>query len=110
MLGAYLVYPNLWSLPVNVMPDHDHLIHGGLTESQIYLKRSLFDKNLYPANNWFEIIKNQTDNLLESGYTATFLMHPSCMKILDNFKSFNAFCKYISQFESYFVSEMAQRF
>ena len=106
--GAYLVYPNLWSLPVNVLPDHDHLIHGALTGTQNILKRSLFNGKLYSADNWLEILKNKTEALLKSKCTATYLIHPCCMKIIDDFKTFNAFCKYISKFKSYFVSEVAK--
>ena len=107
--GAYLVYPNLWSLPVNVMPDHDHLIHNGTIGTHSAGKRSLFNRELYSVNDWYEIIKNQTKVLLNLGHIAVLLVHPCCMKVSDNFQTFKTYCKFISKFESYFVSEIVQK-
>jgi len=91
---------NLISLPINVLPDHEHLYHGKRNEEQV---RKLINKGWqddftnqsYQPDRYFEIIKQQVKKIEKQGGIATLLLHPICMKIVDNFQSFEKFCQWL---------------
>jgi hypothetical protein len=96
------ILTNLYSLPINVLPDHDHLYHG------TYTKNNLISPERYVPEKWLEHAISQTDFLVKSGEIATLLVHPTCMKIADNFMVFDRLCKYIRKYTSVFVSDLVK--
>ncbi|OQX56504.1 MAG: hypothetical protein B5M53_01130 [Candidatus Cloacimonas sp. 4484_209] len=98
----------LISLPINVMPDHEHLYHGARNANHVkYLnwKGDCFGKESYTAEKWLDIVMKQVENIQAKGGIATLLVHPQCMDVLDRFKTFEKLCQYLSQYKSLFVSE-----
>ncbi len=92
----------LISLPLNVMPDHEHLYHGNRTPQHVRkeIKRGRkykFTQESYHIDKYFEIIKKQIKEIKEKGGVATVLLHPACMKVADNFKQFKEFCEWIEE-------------
>lgn len=92
----------LVSLPMNVLPDHEHLYHGPRTEEEVenYLKRGgsyeITNKSYY-IDDYFRIVKEQVEKINEKNGIATLLLHPICMKVADDFKNFEDFCKWVSE-------------
>lgn len=107
---------NLMSLPVNVLPDHDHLIHGSVVKKAsncnstvaTELKRSKFKHGIYDTLNWEQMVKKQTGAMIEQNCIATLLVHPCCMKILDNFSVFRKLCGFFNSFCSLFAKDTIQ--
>jgi hypothetical protein len=109
------IYPynkdKIISVPINVMPDHDHIYHANLTPESTKnwaLNRDKFLPELYPIEEWLLIIKKQISNITKSKGTATLLVHPTCMKIADGFRIFENLCKFISSYESGFMRDLGK--
>lgn len=99
----------LISLPINIMPDHDHIYHAGLTPDNTVdysLRRSKFPSKLYQPHRWFEIIQRQIQTVVNRGGIATLLVHPACMYIIDKFNIYEELCKFLTDFETITVSQV----
>jgi len=111
--GPYEVQPGQFSIPINVLPDHDHLVHGSFTttiQKNNPKRRSLFDKGLYSAKEWLELVKTQVTEIVRQGNVATLLVHPACMMILDDFFTFMKLCKFLQDFESEFIDTSVTKY
>lgn len=96
-------------IPINTLRDHGHIYHGFRTQEQVNQAKSPgdpFDRKSYPPAQWLEIVKSQVQNLEGEKGVATLLVHPICMKIADNFKTFKKLCKFLSNYESLTVSKI----
>jgi len=106
---------SLTSLPINVLPDHDHVFHGYLTEeaSKIIVARKswrdCFTAKAFDTSRYFELVKQGIERIEEKGGVATLLLHPRCMKMADDFKQFRQFCKWVEGkgFETVLCKEAA---
>ena len=78
----------LYSFSINVTPDHENLIH------------SEHNTTGYSVCEWLDKIKNEIKVVDEKNGVATLLVHPACMAIEDNFKTFEVLCEFISHFET----------
>lgn len=108
--GPYLHEEGIVSLPVNVMPDSDHMYHGYFTPKTTEdwsLRRSEFPPDMMWPEEWLERVKSQIESIVKQGGTASLLVHPAPMKISDDFETFNKLCSFLSQFESEHVTEVA---
>lgn len=93
---------DLISLPINIMPDHEHLYHGPRTKGHVKDLiesnwRDSFTNRSFTADEYYKIITSQIEEIEKKNGVATLLLHPACMKILDNFKTFEKICKFINQ-------------
>jgi len=107
----YLEKYGLYSLPINVIPDHPHLFHGKRTEGHVRnlkWKGDSFGKESYYAPEWLEIVKNQVRNIASKGGIATLAVHPQCMDVVDDFKTFKKLCQFLSNYKSIFTSEAVE--
>lgn len=84
-------------VPINILPDHDFISHGGLTA----------EPELITADQWLEIVKGQIDTIAAANGIATILAHPACMEIVDDFITFRRLARHISQYKSLFMREMS---
>lgn len=99
----------LTSVPINVMPDHDHIYHGEIKPETVesrFLGRSSFPPDLYSAEDWLELVENQISSMCGKEGTATILAHPACMKIIDDFEIFRELCDFLASYNSVFISEI----
>lgn len=96
---------DLFSLPINVMPDHEHIIHAHRT-TEINQDGDCFGDRSYPAEVWLEIVKKQITNIVRNNGIATILAHPVCMCQIDNFIIFRELCIFLSQFSSINAKEV----
>jgi hypothetical protein len=107
------VRESLMSLPINVMPDHEHLYHGARTREHVESKRAggwedSFTSESYMIGDYYNIIVNQIEEIIKSEGIATILLHPICMKVADDFEVFERLCELIYEEyeESIKVSEL----
>lgn len=84
-------------VPINVLPDHDFISHGGLTA----------EPELITADQWLETVKGQIDAIALADGVATILAHPACMEITDELKTFRRLAKFLSQYKSLFMNELS---
>lgn len=108
---------NLFSLPINVIPDHEHLYHGDRTRSQVdgeidTNKEEGFPSISYSISKYFEVVKSQIERIQKNDGLATILLHPSCMKVADNFVEFGKFCKWLDSkgYKTIYASEGPEYF
>jgi hypothetical protein len=134
----------LLSLPINTLPDHEHIYHGHKTrkfvERDLFIRdegpfsifslpppRSRYDwkramlelikktprlnlgysREFFSPQEWFDIIQKDVQKELEKQGFKTILAHPLCMETIDRMKSFDRLCNFLSDFDSFFVSEIS---
>jgi peptidoglycan/xylan/chitin deacetylase (PgdA/CDA1 family) len=91
-------------LPINTTPDHEHLLHGGQTEKTIAAARL---PEYYDADSWRERVVQQTEAIVRRGGVATILAHPLCMKVVDDWQTFERLCSALSLHRSAWATEAA---
>ena len=91
-------------LPINTTPDHEHLYHGDQTlESVPTAKRSQY---AHP-DAWKEEVSRQVEAIVADGGVATVLAHPLCMKVVDDWGTFERLCSELSRHPSAWATEAA---
>lgn len=90
----------LISLPINTLPDHEHIYHGSRTREAIEATNGTwsdeFTSESFEINEWLERVKDQIRTIECDGGVATILAHPSCMAIADGFDAFERLCLWIN--------------
>lgn len=97
------VSQELLSLPINTLPDHEHLLHGqyvagGTLFAHLEERRTI--------QEWRETVEHQVETIEQLGGIATILAHPLCMEIADGMQSFEQLCRFLSRYETRWVSEV----
>lgn len=98
-------------LPLNVIPDHEHLLHAHRTErlqNYIHTKYGWSDKfgwKAFPPKDWLKLVIRDVEKIENQDGIATVLMHPLCMFSADNFTIFEEFCRFASHRTTIFASE-----
>jgi peptidoglycan/xylan/chitin deacetylase (PgdA/CDA1 family) len=90
-------------LPLNTTPDHENLYHGDRTPTTVRGAPSL------QPHEWVRRVLVETELIVNAGGTATILAHPLCMKVADNWESFDALCSGLAGHENLFATEAAER-
>ncbi len=86
-------------LPINVMPDHEHLYHAHRTVSWVskwrrrYQFADGFGSASYTPREWADRVSEQALRLSRSGGVATILAHPLCQYLADGFSAFESLCR-----------------
>jgi peptidoglycan/xylan/chitin deacetylase (PgdA/CDA1 family) len=104
-LGPSPLTAGLVALPINVLPDHEHLYHAERTPSALAAARTA--RAVYHAGEWLTEVKRQVDAVEQRGGVATLLVHPLCMFTLDRFQTFRALCRFLSGRQSLLGREAA---
>lgn len=89
---------NMNILGINIWPDHDHIIHGDQAYKSgkaVCLQRSKFPARYFTIHQWSSKVKKDIEGLLSNNNTPVLLIHPGCMNVADNFKSFTEICEFI---------------
>ena len=91
--GLSLVKENYFHFPINVIPDHEHLIHAERTPEWIadwqkrYNWSDDFGPDSYPIDQWREIFLKQIHDNEKNGIVSNVILHPITMYLCDQFKS-----------------------
>ena len=104
-LGPYRHQDGVTILPINTTPDHEHLFHGGQTEETIPPARR---SQYYVADAWRERVVQETETIVGRGGVATILAHPLCMKVVDDWRTFERLCSELSGYPSAWATETAE--
>lgn len=95
---------NIGSLPINVQPDHEHVLHGkykiGKTKPYKLVGR-------VSITEWVEQVKGEVQAIVDAGGIATILAHPLCMEVADGMVAFENLCQFLQPFHNCWVSEVA---
>jgi hypothetical protein len=97
----YIHESGLVVLPMNTIPDHESLYHGDRTPDAPRAAGSLL------ATEWCEHVLEGVEQTLAAGGTATILAHPLCMKVVDDWATFEALCAGLSRYPSMLATEAA---
>ena len=91
-------------LPLNTLPDHEHMFHGDLTPEAA---RETARSEVYSPDEWLDRVCNQVETIVGGGGVATILAHPLCMKVVDDWATFDRLCSFLARFPSVFARETA---
>ncbi|MEM1007413.1 MAG: polysaccharide deacetylase family protein [Myxococcota bacterium] len=107
---------DLCIVPINVIPDHEHLYHGSRTEENVgrWAHETQFHDSWgtvsFDGDTWGDMVIEQTRALLTQGKVACLLIHPACMEILDNFRTFRRIMEAFADFPSATMAEWGRTF
>lgn len=96
------VNERILSLPINVMPDHEHVYYGARTKEHVEnaIKNGWsdsFTSASFTIGQYKQIIMRQIREIERKGGIATVLLHPFTMKIADDFATFKEICEWIKE-------------
>ena len=101
--SAELVTPGFRSVPLNVLPDHEHVLHGKYQHGKTRSDRLTHRVTIM---EWAELVKTRIRDICEHEGTATVLAHPLCMEVADGMTIFEDLCQYMQQFPTLLISEV----
>ncbi len=90
-------------LPINTLPDHEHLYHGARTPDRVDTAEQ---GPSYSPGQWLEQVRCQVERIVRVGGIATILAHPICMRVADAFATFEQLCAFLSKYPSLFAREV----
>lgn len=92
-------------VPINTVPDHEYLRHGGWPKESATLQ---WGGPAYGADEWYERVRAAVESIAQRGGVATILAHPICMKVLDDWATFERLCAFVTRYPSLRVCEAAE--
>ena len=104
--GPYRHPTGVAVLPMNTLPDHEHMFHGDLTPEALGDDSG---REVYTPAEWCDRVCRQTAAVVEAGGTATILAHPLCLKVADDWATFERLCAFVARFPSITAIQAAQR-
>lgn len=93
----------LLSLPINTLPDHEHVLHGPYVAGHAHVAQLEGRKTI---QEWRETVEQQVETIERLGGIATVLARPLCMDVADGMQSFEQLCRFLSRYDTRWVSEM----
>lgn len=103
----------LTHVPINVMPDHEHLYHAHRTPETVpaWVEKNNFcdcwGSQSYFADEWAELVIAQAKKIVEQGGVANLLIHPACMEALDNFETLRFILDELASYTNGWMQESA---
>lgn len=93
---------DLTEYPINVITDHEHLFHGSRTQDSVtQLQESgwsdPFGSESYPVAEWKEKVLTKIEEINRTAGVATTLIHPGCMKAVDDLDVFEDICVLVAE-------------
>jgi peptidoglycan/xylan/chitin deacetylase (PgdA/CDA1 family) len=104
-VGPYRHGSGVTILPINTTPDHEHVYHGGQTVETVPLARR---PQYHHPHAWRTRVARQAESIVAGGGVATILAHPLCMKVVDDWRTFEQLCLSLSSHPSAWAVEAAQ--
>lgn len=102
----------LIELPINVIPDHEHLYHAERTPEwvawwqQRYGFRDAFGSESYRVDQWADIVLSQIEANEARGALTTMILHPITMYLCDRFASARRILDRVRSAETVHASEV----
>lgn len=105
--------PNgIYNLPINIIPDHEHIIHAERTPEWIeqwqkrYKWSDDFGPDSYYIDAWAKLVIDQLKENEANGNLSVMIIHPITMYLADGFKAVQTILDYIETRESIFMSDL----
>jgi hypothetical protein len=104
----------LISHPINVLMDHDHLLHAHRDAAFVAAAKArgygtdAFGGDSYSIEQWGEIVKRQVEAIETQGGVATVLMHPICQFLADQFRTAEKLFAFFSRRRTVWASELLE--
>lgn len=98
--------PNYFHFPINIIPDHEHLIHAERTPEWIkwwqerYNWSDDFGPDSYYIEEWTELVLSQLKHNEKNGIISNMIIHPITMYLCDEFKSLKKILDFIATCEN----------
>jgi len=92
---------NIRSLPINVQPDHEHLLHGKYQAGKAKPTKLIGRVSIC---GWVKQVKGEVQAIVDAGGIATILAHPLCMEVADGMVGFEDLCRFLQPFPNCWVS------
>jgi len=105
----------LYNLPLNVIPDHEHLYHAERTRDWVdqwqrrYGFSDDFGSQSYEVEEWTDLVLAQLHANAERGALSTMLIHPITLYLCDRFHAFSRILDVLARAETVFVSQTLPR-
>lgn len=106
-------YPSgIYNFPLNIIPDHEHLIHAERTPEWIekwqkrYNWSDDFGPDSYYVEEWAEIVLEGLKENEKKGIISNMIIHPITLYLCDKFNTFKKILDYISSCKTVFMSEV----
>jgi hypothetical protein len=105
----------LLTVPINVIPDHEHIYHGDRTKEQVdwWVKRykwsDAYGIESYSPDRWFEIVLENIEYNERLGITSVILAHPLCMYVADRMEAFKKILDLGVKYGSCTVAELVEQ-
>lgn len=100
--GPYRHRAGITVLPLNTLPDHEHLYHGVRTPEFVRIEGRGVS---YSPTAWCDRVCAQVEAIQNEGGIATVLAHPICMKVADDWATFERLCTFLARYPSLFARE-----
>jgi hypothetical protein len=104
----YLHTGDLTCAPINVLPDHEHLLHGpksNLSKEDRSWSGDVFGNVFLDKTEWKRRLIQTVHKNEMSGVDSVILIHAECMDVLDNFTTFEEIVTELSKFKTGLISE-----
>ena len=119
-ISSKKIYPEkikegLISVPINVIPDHDHIYHAHRDKDFVEKAKRVgygkddFGIDSYDIKTWGEMVIEQVYRIEKNGGIATILMHPLCMYLSDEFKTAEKLINFFSKFDTIWIKDVYYR-
>jgi hypothetical protein len=104
-MGPHVHTSGVTILPINTTPDHEHLYHGDQTFETVPVARR---PQYNDSHAWREGVVGQAESILARRGVATILAHPLCMRVVDDWRTFERLCSSLSRFPSAWAVDAAE--
>jgi len=102
----------LYNVPLNVIPDHEHLYHAERTREWVrrWTKRYRFCDDFgsrsYGVEEWTDIALECLGQNEQRGAISTLLIHPITLYLCDGFKSFRRILDFLAARQTIFMGDL----
>jgi peptidoglycan/xylan/chitin deacetylase (PgdA/CDA1 family) len=110
--GPRWARPGLLDLPINVLPDHEHLYHAERTPEWVerwrrrYRWSDAFGPQSYFVEEWTERVLDQLRAHEARGALATLIIHPITLYLCDRFRSLERILEFVAARPTVHVSQV----
>ncbi|MFK5938491.1 MAG: polysaccharide deacetylase family protein [Sulfurimonas sp.] len=102
----------IYNLPINIIPDHEHIIHAERTPEWIeqwqkrYNWSDDFGSDSYYIDRWAKLVIDQLKENEMNGKLSVMIIHPITMYLADEFKAVKTILDYIQTRETVFMGDL----
>jgi peptidoglycan/xylan/chitin deacetylase (PgdA/CDA1 family) len=105
----------LWHLPINVIPDHEHLYHAERTPEWVawWVRRYQWSDDWgpwsYEIDTWVDLVLDDLRRNEARGAVSTLIIHPITMYLCDRFSGVERILEFIAARSTAHVSEVVRQ-